>query len=320
MRVVKRSRTGRVWTLLAASVTVAALLLLLAAPGCGRRLAQGRMKVAASIVPLADFCRNVGGDRVEVRVMVPPGASPHTFEPTSGQMKFLSDARVLVVNGMSLESWATQVIGKIDNPGLVEVEAGRAVPKARLIMAVERSQTGGHDDRAAFDPHFWLDPGLAVYEVNAIRDGFIKADPAGKDVYRRNASDYVGMLEELDREIAAETSDFTRRKFVALHPAWTYFAERYGLEQVGVVEELPGKEPGASHIAGLISDIRTHDVKVVVAEPQLSSRAAEVIAREAGPGVVVVKLDPLGNPDNPEVDTYIKMMKHDVDVMRGAMR
>ena len=74
--------------MLAASVTVAALLLLLAAPGCGRRLAQGRMKVAASIVPLADFCRNVGGDRVEVRVMVPPGASPHTFEPTSGQMKF----------------------------------------------------------------------------------------------------------------------------------------------------------------------------------------------------------------------------------------
>ena len=267
------------------------------------------MKVAASIVPLADFCRNVGGDLVDVRTMVPPGASPHTYEPTSGQMKFLSDARVFVTNGLDLESWATDVVRKVGNPGLVTVVAADAVPRSRLLKT-----------EGIYDPHVWLDPSLAKYQVNAIRDGFIEADPAHQDVYTKNASNYVKKLETLDREIKTVTSKFSRKDFVTLHPAWTYFAARYGLRQAGVVEELPGKDPSARQIARLVDKIRALGIKVVFAEPQFSDKAAVVIAREAGPGVVVKKLDSLGNPDNPDVGDYIELMRNDVGMMGEVMK
>jgi zinc transport system substrate-binding protein len=267
------------------------------------------MKVAASIVPLADFCRNVGGDLVEVRTMVPPGASPHTYEPTSGQMKFLSDAKVFVTNGLELERWATDIVRKVGNPGLVTVVAADVVPRSRLL------KTGG-----IYDPHVWLDPSLAVYEVKAIRDGLIEADPSHADEFTRNAADYVKKLETLDAEIRTITLKFSKKDFATLHPAWTYFAARYGLRQAGVVEELPGKEPSAKDIAKLVDKMKALGVKVVFTEPQFSDRAAVVIAQEAGPGVVVKKLDPLGNPDNPDVRDYIELMRHDVAAMRGAMK
>ena len=292
--------------LVVAAIVVCALA---SVTGCGGEQTGGKIKVTASIVPLADFCRNVGGELIEVRTMVPPGASPHTYEPTSGQMKFLSDSKVFVTNGLDLESWATDIVRKVDNPGMVTVVAAEAVPDSRLLKT-----------EGLYDPHVWLDPSLAVYEVEAIRDGLIEADPAHEDEYNKNAARYIGELETLDSQIKTVTSKFSNKDFVALHPAWTYLAARYGLRQAGVVEELPGKEPSARDIAKLVDDLMALGIKVVFAEPQFSDRAAVVIAQEAGPGVVVRKLDPLGNPDNPDVSGYIELMRHDVAVMREALK
>jgi len=105
-----------------AFVTVTAVLLSGAA-GCGGDEATGPMKVAASTVPMADFCKEVGGDLVEVETMVPPGASPHTYEPTNRQMKFMSEAGVFVQNGLNLEAWASDIVRKVDNPDLVDIVA-----------------------------------------------------------------------------------------------------------------------------------------------------------------------------------------------------
>jgi len=303
---VKKLRLRCVAPLIAGAIVVCALLVV---AGCGGNEAGGKIKVAASIVPLAYFCRAVGGNLVEVRVMVPPGASPHTFEPTSGQMKFLSDATLFVSNGLDLERWASDVVQKVSNRDIVTVVAADAAPRSRLLKG-ER----------LYDPHVWLDPSLAVYEVRAIRDGFIMADPSHMDMYTKNADQYINELEALDRDIKSETSKFSKKEFVALHPAWTYFAARYGLRQEGVIEELPGKEPSARQIADIVDMIRELGIKVVFAEPQFNSKAAEVIAQEAGPGVVVRKLDPLGDPDDPEVSNYIKLMKHDLAQMREVMK
>ncbi|MCJ7652322.1 MAG: metal ABC transporter substrate-binding protein, partial [Actinobacteria bacterium] len=233
------------------------LCALLVVNGCGNRQAAGKMKVVASIVPLADFCKNVGGDLVEVKTIVPPGATEHTFEPTYGQMKSLSESRVFVMNGLELERWATDVVRKVGKAGLVTVVVADAVPRTRLL------ETEGVND-----PHVWLDPSLAVYEVNAIRDAFIKTDPSHEDAYTKNAASYVKKLETLDSEIKKVTSKFSKKDFVAFHPAWTYFAARYGLRQAGVVEEFPGKEPSAQDIAGLVDKIKALGIKVVFAEPQ----------------------------------------------------
>ncbi len=295
-----------------AALVVTALVIstLLGVAGCGQEEAVGPMKVAASTVPLADFCAEVGGELVEVKTIVPPGSSPHTFEPTTSVMKFMSDAKVFVQNGLNLEAWAAETLKKVDNLELVDVVAGDNVPKSDLIEVGE----------GVYDPHVWLDPNLAIFEVEAIRDGFIKADPENEDTYKKNTQRYIEELEELDEYVKGETSTFTEKKFVSFHPAFMYFAHRYGLEQVGVVEELPGKEPSVGEIAELIDGMKREGVKVVFTEPQFNPQAAQAIADEAGANVVLKSLDPMGDPDDPETCTYVKLIKHDTGVMAEVMK
>lgn len=344
MIIIRRYR--RSLAAVAALSLILSVIVLLAA-GCGSEQEKGKIKAAASIEPLADFCRNVGGELVEVSVMVPAGASPHTFEPTVRQMEFLSGADVFVYNGLDLETWITDVVRKAGNEELVEVAASDNVPKSDLIEAGaghqhedeghHEGQDEGHDEGAekdhdegddhgdthqhgVYDPHVWLDPNLAVYQVEAIRDGLVKADPENEETYTENARRYIAELKELDEYIRGETSAFTSKNFVSFHPAFGYYAHRYGLEQVGVIVELPGKEPSAGEIANLVNVMKEQGVQVIFTEPQFNPKVAETIAAETGAEVVLKALDPLGNPDDPEVSTYIKLMKHNTEVMAEAMK
>lgn len=317
---------GRVVARLApvAAAALSLLLLAMTAVGCGGTGgagAGGRIKVAASIPPLADFARRVGGEMVEVELMVPPGASPHTYEPTSAQMKFLSEARLLVLNGLELEAWATDILAKVGNNDLTRVETASRVPESDLIPAAydDHEHEGENEEHGVYDPHVWLDPGLAAYQVEAIRDALIAADPEHEGEYRDNAGALIAELRGLDGWIEERVGAFTLGKFVAFHSSWTYFARRYGLEMVGVVEELPGKEPGAAAIAALIDAIRAEGVTVIFAEPQFSPRAAEAVADASGGEVEVAILDPLGDPDDPATDTYDKLLRYDVEQMAKAL-
>lgn len=285
----------------------------LVAGGCGAATPGGKMKVTATIFPLADFCRNVGGDLVEVRVLIPAGASPHTYEPTPEVMRFVGDSRVFVENGLGLESWAADTVAKVGKKDMVVVVAAAAVPGDRLIHA-----TGG-DEEGPYDPHVWLDPTLAVYQVRAIRDGFTEADPSHRDEYERNAERYMKELESLDGELESVTAGFKEKDFVSTHPSLTYFARRYGLKQVGSIEELPGKEPSIADINNLITKVRKLGVRAIFAEPQLNPKAVQVIAQDAGDEINVEVVDPVGNPDDPEVSTYIELMRHDAEVMGRAL-
>ena len=206
-----------------------------------RPQAAPRLAVAASILPLADFARHVGGDRVTVAVLVPPGASPHTYEPTPAQLVLLSHASVLVLNGVGLEFWADKVIAAAHNPRLVVVRTAAGLP----ILAGDADEPGGN-------PHVWLSPRDAIHQVEAIRDALIRADPAGAAVYRANAERYIAELEALDAEIRDTVATFHSRQFIAFHPAWVYFARDYGLTQAAVIEASPGREPSPAEIAGII--------------------------------------------------------------------
>jgi len=296
-----------------------ALAVMFGIPGCGRKEPRegsggDTLKVAADIMPMADFCRHVGGDLVEVEILIPAGASPHTYELTSEQMKFLSEADLLVTNGLGLIPWAEDLYRKVDNPGLVAMAAAEAVPRSELI------EVDGGGENGVYDPHVWLDPNLAVYQVEAIRDALVEADPENGEEYRENAKKFIEELKELDGYIREKVAAFTETKFVSFHPAWGYFARRYGLEQVGVVEELPGKEPSAGEIAELVDLIKEEGVRVVFTEPQFNPKAAEAITGETGAEVVLKDLDPLGDPDDSERDGYIKLIRYDLGVMEGVMR
>ena len=273
--------------------------------GCAQRIqGGGPVHVAASIPPLADMSRQIGGERVTVALLVPPGSSVHTYEPTPRQVQFVATADVLLLNGVNLEFWAPKVVAAANNPELVVVQTADGLP------ILQQGGGGGGN------PHVWLDPANAIHQAEKTRDALIAVDPEHRGLYQANADRYVAELRQLDQEIKAETATWSHHRFIGFHAAWVYFAERYGLEQVAAVEEFPGKEPSPEYLAQIVQLIAQHDVPVVFAEPQLPPRAAETVAGEAG--VKVIVLDPLGGVAGR--DSYVELMRHNLAEMARGLR
>lgn len=289
--------------------------------GGGLGVAQEqRIAVTASIVPLADFCRQIGKDRVDVQVLVPPGASPHTFEPPPSVVARAASARLFLYIGEGLEPWA-QRLAKSLKKGSVALEAAQGLPLIRDTQSEEPpkprhgKEKHSHSHGGA-NPHIWLDPLLAKEICSKIAEALIRVDPSQKEYYERNLGSYGGKLEALHQEIQERISTFRIRKYVCFHPAYEYFSRRYGLEQAGVIELSPGREPSPKHLKNLVTAIKEHGIQVVFGEPQLNPRVAEVIAQEAG--VKVAILDPLGGRP-PYGSDYLALMRHNLQVMAESM-
>ncbi len=286
--------------------------------------APAKISVASSILPLADFCQHIGGDQVTVTVLGPPGASPHTFEPTPTAVAKAATANVFVHVGAGLDPWAERLLKAQRTPGQAVVEAVAGIPLIKDIEDQEHwdhgaAEAGGaeHHHHEAGNPHIWLDPMLAQDICRRIAQALVQVDPAHKPAYEANLAQYLGQLEDLDRDIQKTVAAFHQRDYVCFHPAYTYFSRRYGLKEVGVIEVAPGREPSPGHLQKIIAAIKQTGVKAVFAEPQFSPRVAEVIAREAG--VKVLFIDPLGGRP-PYGSDYIKLMRHNLAVLAQAMQ
>jgi zinc transport system substrate-binding protein len=284
-----------------------------------------KIPVAATIVPLGDFCRQLGGKQVAVQVLVPPGASPHIFEPPPSVIARAAQARVFVYTGAGLEPWAEKLL-RSRGPGHLEVvEAVRGIP---LIQEMDDEHQGEalsakhdgedhHHHHTGGNPHVWLDPVLAQSICRQIAGALMQVDPEHRAAYEANLQKYLKELEALNQEIARRVSAWRQKDFVCFHPAYTYFARRYGLRQVGVIELSPGREPTPRHLQKIVAAIKEYGIKVVFAEPQLNPRVAEVIAREAGGKVLL--LDPMGGRP-PYGGDYLKLMRYNLAILDEAMK
>ncbi len=259
---------------------------------------QDKVSVVVSINPLADMVGRVGGERIEIFQLVPPGASPHTYEPTPSQVARLARARLLVLVGLGLEFWAEDMVEAVDNPHLLIADTS---------IAVEPIDS---------NHHIWLDPLNAIAQVEVVRDALQQIDPEGGGLYQENAARFIEELRALDQEIEKEIRDWSQHSFVAFHPAWAYFAKRYGLEQAAVVEETPGHEPSTHEMAHVIETVREIGARAIFAEPQLPPEVAEAIAEESGTRVLL--LDPIGGTKAP--DDYLGLIRYNVQTMAKAMK
>lgn len=283
------------------------VLLLIFSPGVLPASAQP-MKIVASIYPVGDMVKEVGGNRVEVLVLLPPGASPHAFEPTVKMALELSRARIFFAVGAGLDFWGEKLArGAGGNLRVVVLSEG--------MTLMHEENEHGHE-HGPFNPHVWLDPLFSIELVKKVEKALIAADPQGAETYRKRSADYAAKLRALDAEIARTVSTFRIKNFVSFHPAWDYFARRYGLKSVGVIEESPGKEPTPKKLQAIVRAIRNYHIRAVFAEPQLNPKAAEVIAHEAG--VKVVMLDPEGGL--PGRETYLGLMQYNLRQMKEAMQ
>lgn len=300
-----------------AGLVLALLAALLGGMACKQEESGDTLTVVTTIFPLADFVKNVGGDKIEVVTLLPAGASPHTYEPTPGAMKAVARATLLVINGAGLDFWVEKLKSAASD-NLVVVDTSVVLAEEGLLLSGdEHEHEDEGDDHGGTNPHYWLDPVLARKQVEAIAAALVAADPDNKDFYSVNAAEYVAQLQALDGEIRTATMDFSPREFVTFHASWTYFAKRYGLVEAAVMVESHGQEPDIKHAIDVAKEFH---VKAIFAEPQFttSKAAAETVAAETGAEVLV--LDPIGGPKLANRDSYVAMMRYNVGMMGEVMK
>lgn len=246
----------------------------------GAALASAPLPVFVSILPQKYFVERVGGEQVVVSVMVGPGQSPATYEPTPRQMTALSRARLYFSIGVAFEdTWMKRI--QAANPAL------RVVPMQRGIELLPLTGPGG--EPAGTDPHIWISPLRVKIMAASIRDALIETDPAHRGDYESNYRAFITELDALDRNIRAILVPAKGKPFLVFHPSWGYFAKDYALRQIPI--EAEGKEPGAKALARVIDLGKREGVKVIFVQTQFSRRTAETVA--AAIGARVVGVDPL---------------------------
>jgi len=276
----------------------------------------GKMIVAVTLLPQAGFVESIAGDKVEVIVMVPPGASPHTYEVTPQQMVKLSKAKMYAKVGSPVQFEVTSM-GKLiaANKNMLIVDCSKGI---QLIGMGQEDHEHEHDHdeedghhHTGLDPHIWLSVKNAKIMVQNICDGLVQVDPANKDYYEENCSAYLEQLTTLDADLTADLAGIQTRKFIVFHPAFGYFAHDYDLEQIAV--ERDGKEPEAQYMTRLIDIAKDpdHPIRVVFVSPQFSTTSAEAIAREIGGQAVSI---------NPLAKDFIANMSAIASAMKQAMQ
>ncbi len=234
------------------------------------------LSLMVSVPPLQTLAQQLGGDRVRVQSLVRPGENPHRYEPTPKQIAALAQADLYLYLGIPFEqAWIRRIRA--------------AHPQLRVLDLPNLLQGQLH---RAFDPHIWTDPQLTKQMLRALGDALISLDPPHRKDYARRYQKLAQALDQLDQEIRVQLQDRSPRAFLVFHPAWGYFAQRYGLTQLAIEQE--GKEPGPRALADLIAQARRAGLRAVFVQPQFNPKAAEQIARAIGGRVV--PLDPLA-PD-----------------------
>ncbi|HEY3476886.1 MAG TPA: metal ABC transporter substrate-binding protein [Anaerolineales bacterium] len=272
---------------------------------------QSTPDVLTSTTILADITRNIAGDRLTVESLLPVGSDPHSYQPVPQDATRLNNSNVLVVNGAEYEHFLESLIESAGGErALIEASAS-------LSLRTEAEEEQG------VDPHLWLDPNHVIVYVENIRDGLIRFDPDGADVYRSNADAYIGQLRELDAWIDAQVAQIEpeRRVLVTNHEALGYFAERYGFTVVGTI--LPSfssnSSPSAQQMADLIEQIRQVQAPAIFLDAADNPTLARQIAEETGADVVTdLHLESL--TDGAPAATYIDMMKHNITRIVGALQ
>lgn len=256
----------------------------------GSVLAADPLHVFVSILPQQYLVQQIGGQLVKVQTLVEPGADPHTYEPKPGQMADLTKARLYFSIGMSFEKvWLPKISAA--NPGLKVVAIDQGITKLPM-------EDDGHDHghahasdhtKASLDPHIWLAPQLLKTMAQTIRMALSEAAPEHAARLAENYRQFAEHMDELDGQIHALLADKQGTRFIALHPSWGYFSKAYGLVQIPI--EIEGKEPKAAQLRDLIRKARELKITVIFAQPQFSTRSAELIADEIGGRVILA--DPL---------------------------
>jgi zinc transport system substrate-binding protein len=268
--------------------------------GCGSE-SDDRPGVVASFYPLAEAARQVGGDRVRVENLTPPGAEPHDLELTASQVAEIQDADVVLLLGDGFQ------------PAVEKAAAGR--PGTMELLPTLGPAAGDSDD-----PHVWLDPVLFSAVVDHVAGALSRVEPAQRAAFAAGADAYKVQLGDLDRDYRAGLSDCPRREILTAHEAFGRLAARYGLTQQSIAGLAPETEPEPDRLAELADLVRRRGVTTIFTETLVSPRVADALARETGARTEVLDpLEGLSRDDADEGATYVSVMRDNLARLRAAL-
>jgi len=301
-------------------VALATLTLMVAMAGCGTTGQSGsEVKIVVTTTPLGDMVKHVAGADASVEVLMPVGASPHTFQPSAQQVALIQGADLVVSNGLGLEEGLHDILEAAEADGVNVWEIGPDIGPREFVEAAE---TGDDHDHGLLDPHFWLDPIKVADAADQLADHL--NDIAPSDVWTTSADAYIAELEQvhLDTEELLAGIPTDERKLVTNHRSFGYFSDRYGFEMIGTV--IPGgselANPSSSELAALVETIEREQVPAIFTETIEPDALAQAVAAEVGFTVSVVELytGSLGEPGS-DGDTLVGMLRSNAQRIADAL-
>jgi zinc transport system substrate-binding protein len=259
-----------------------------------------KLKIAATIFPLADIAKNIGGSQVEVVNILPPGANPHTFQLTPRQIQELKHCRLVFLVGNHLDDWA------MDIPS--------TMGKMKMAVVDQNIDFLGGETK---DPHYWLSIQNAKVIARNMAQSLSEIDPASRETYSSNLKEYLSKLGQADDEMSRLFSGLTQKKMITFHNAWSYFARDYGFEIIGNVEPAEGRDPTPRHLEHMIKKMRADNIHALFIEIQVANHAqAKSFAEDNH--LKLYELDPVGGAEDRQ--SFVDMMLYDARVIYEAQK
>lgn len=305
-------------------IIVAFSLLVACQPAPSGGVEEGRrLQVVATTPIVGDVVREIGGEAIDLVVLLQPGMDPHTFEPSPQDAARVARAAVIFAVGAGLEAFLDPLLRQAGGRAR-KVDLTEGIPLRPFEAGVEEvEEEEGHEAHGPMDPHVWLDPQNVITWTFTIERTLGELDPGHADRFRRNAEAYRAELKALDEWIQAQVASIPpeRRLLVTEHQVFGYFAHRYGFTQAGVI--LPGvttaAQPSAQEIARLEETIRTKGIRAIFVSSTVDPVLARRIAEDTGARLVRLYVDSLSEPGG-EADSYLKMMRYNVQAIVEALR
>jgi zinc transport system substrate-binding protein len=279
--------------------------------------------VVATIFPIYDITREVAGDDAEVVLMLPSGASPHTFDPQPRLVRDLEDSQLIFAIGHGLDTWASDLAESVGAP-VVTVDAGIDIIETKDAHEHGHNDHGHDEDEhdghhghshGPTDPHYWLSLENAQTITQTIAEQLSALDEENAGGYQARAEAYISELESLKEELQDATANLVNPNVISLHDAWAYFAEEFNLHVVGSFEPQAGTNPSPRYLEELQQKVEEYDVSVLFVEPQLSVDPIIAFAEDLGLGIALI--DPLGGSEGTE--RYLQLMQYNVNALIEAL-
>jgi ABC-type Zn uptake system ZnuABC Zn-binding protein ZnuA len=273
------------------------------------------LNIVVTIPVLKDLAEQVGGPYVRVTSLLSGYENEHTYSPKPSDLVAVRKARVLFEVGIGLEVWVSSLVKNAGSSSLRVVTTSKGIALLRDESGHEGgSHTGGEDEQG--NPHVWMDPENAMTMMRHITEALIQADPTHATEFRSNQASYLRKLDQLRVNLGERVAGLADRRFVAHHPAWPYFARRFGFDVAATIQMQSGSEPSALQLQTLIGKIKKDRIKVIVSEIQLSQKLPDLLAKETKTKVIVLTTLPGGLPGT---ETYLDMLRYNVLQLANAL-